>query len=35
MNELKKGDLFDALLKMLVVVVLFIIASLINATEIY
>lgn len=35
MNEFNKEDLFDALLKMLVVVVLFIIASLINATEIY
>lgn len=35
MNKLEKEELFDALLKMLVVVVLFIIASLINASEIY
>lgn len=35
MNKLNKEELFDALLKMLVIVVLFIIASLINATEIY
>lgn len=35
MNKLNKEELFDALLKMLVIVVLFIIASLINATENY
>lgn len=35
MSKLNKEELIDALFKMLVVVVLFIIASLINATENY
>lgn len=35
MSKLNKEELIDALLKMLVVVVLFIIASLISETEIY